>query len=152
MFFGISPLLRVVFFTAYLLPIRDEADFVFRVKLADAIVSVTDNEHEQNVLASIVRYESNYVERLSAPNCQCKKHECDGGRAKGSWQIIPYTRQEKGMLCISLEDDARIALGRIRESERACSMLPEQERLSVYTRGSCQNLEGRRLSRIRWQK
>lgn len=150
MFISITPIVRVVMVTLALLPIKTYDELLFRYKIADAIVSVTDNEHEQNTLASIARYESDYIERIS--RCECKKHECDGGRAKGSWQIIPYNRKERERLCVSLEDDARIAVERIRESERACSMLPREEQLAVYTRGSCNNLEGRRLSKIRWLK
>lgn len=152
MFFNISPVFRVVGVMVSLLPIRDDQDLLFRIRLADAIVSVTDDQHEQNLLASIARYETDYIERLASPRCECKKNECDGGRARGSWQIIPYNRKEKERLCVSLEDDARVALERIRESKRACNMLPREEQLAVYTRGSCKNLEGRRLSKIRWLK
>lgn len=152
MFHMMYPVLRLVLLSIEMLDIRDEADMAFRYKLSSAIASVTADEHEQNVLMSIARWESNFWERIAAPNCTCRKNECDGGRAKGSWQIIPYNRTEKAQLCVSLEDDAKLALGRIRESERACWANPANERLALYARGTCQTEEARRLSRVRWIK
>lgn len=142
--------LRLVIFSLSLLQSRGEDDVGFRFQLAVAIVSVTSDQHEQNVLMSIARWETNYIERLASPRCECKRNECDNGRAKGSWQIIPYNKEESTRLCVSLEDDARIALARIRESESACRHLPANERLAVYTRGNCTSEIGRKLSRIRW--
>lgn len=136
-----------------LLPMRNvDEELSFRIELAKAIVSVTSDEHEQNLLVSIARHETRFIERLAAPNCICKKNECDGGRAKGTWQIIPYNKVEREQLCVSLEDDARLALERIHESELYCRHLPENERLAIYARGSCSSEEGRKLSRIRWIK
>lgn len=142
---------KLVLLSLSLLPVQNAEELQFRWKLADSIVSVTENGHYQRVLMSIARWESNYIERLSSPNCECRKNECDNGRAKGSWQIIPYVG-EKDMLCKSLEQDAALALTRIIESERACYKYPANEGLAVYTRGNCKSVEGRRLSKVRWVK
>jgi hypothetical protein len=133
-----------------LMPARNDADIAFRYRMAQAIVSVTDDPHEQRLLASIAKWESSYEPRLASPSCTCKRGECDGGRALGSWQIIARTSAERRRLCVSLEEDARVALERVRESVRYCRRLPETERLAIYARGSCLSAKGRRLSRLRW--
>ncbi len=150
MFFALAKIIRVVTLSLWLLPAQSDADLAFRYKFATAVVAVTDDEHEQNLLTSIARYESNYIERIS--RCECHGKECDSGRAKGAWQVIPYATEDKTQYCVSLEDDARLALGRIRESEAACAYLPSNERLAAYARGRCDSKEGKRLSRIRWVK
>jgi len=118
-------------------------DWSHRLRIAEAIVAVTDDVEEQLTLAKIARYESAY--RLDVADC----------RVKGSvgevtaWQILARSREERASLCVSLEADARLALARVRESTRACRQLPREERLAIYTRGSCSSAEGRKLSRHR---
>ncbi len=43
----------------------------------------------------------------------------------------------------------RVVLRMARESFRACRALPVEERLAVYARGSCDSVEGQKLSRTR---
>lgn len=141
-----SAITSLVWFMLSLVPGRSMDDWLFRYQLADAITSVTDDEHEQRLLAKIASQESNYVRRIA--QCRCRKDECDGGRAKGVFQVIPRNRVEHEQLCVSLESDVRLALERVRESVRACGNGPSG--LAVYARGRCDSTDGRRLSRQRW--
>lgn len=136
--------LRVLVFMLRLLVQRDDADVVFRQELADAIVAVTADQHEQNLLASIARWESTYRRDVA----ECRKKGAAGEVT--AWQILARGDAERASLCISLEGDARIALARIRESLKACAALPAAEQLAAYARGRCSSVEGRRLSRVRW--
>jgi len=138
--------LRVLLFTLRVLVQRDDADIAFRLDLASAIVLATGDEHEQDLLASIARYESNYRVDVA----ECRKRGAAG--EVSAWQIIARSDAERARLCVSLAGDARVALERIRESVRACAHLPAPERLAVYARGRCSSVEGRRLSRVRWAK
>ncbi len=136
------PVFRVFALTAALLQPKEE-ELPFRWELASAIVAVTDDVHEQNLLAKIARFESSYVERIA--RCDCKKHECDKGRSYSSWQLL-----DKPQACESTESAARIALEMVRESVKLCHFLPANERLSLYARGTCLSDRGRQLSKIRW--
>lgn len=135
---------RVVLVMLELLPARDAADLVLRWRLAHAIVAVTSDAHEQDLLASIARHESRFDEDVVA----CRRVGAAGDRT--AWQIVTRNLAELLVLCRSLEDDAAIALDRVRESVRACRHLPPAERLAVYARGRCSSTEGQRLSRVRW--
>lgn len=139
-------MLRVLLFTLRLLAHRTEDDLAYRTELSAAIVAVTDNEQEQNQLAKLARFESNY--RRDVGECR-KKGEVGEVTA---FQILARSDAERARLCVSLESDARVALARIRESVSACRDLPVDERLAVYTRGRCSSVEGRRLSRVRYAR
>lgn len=143
-----SKLYVLIAFTYQLLGITSWEEFIFRARLVDAVASVTDDENEQKQLLSLARYETGYHERLAAPRCECRKNECDSGRAMGTWQIIPRSKLEKESLCQTLEGDARLALARVHETRRACRNLPESERLAIWYRGSCNSEEGKRMSKI----
>lgn len=136
--------LPILLFMLLEIPSRGDSDIAFRARLADAISQVTIDVQEQRQLARLARYESSYVERLAAPTCLCLPHECDAGRAKGSWQHLARTCPK------TLVIDARVALSHVRTSVRLCSHLPKEERLAVYARGTCDSPEGKRLSRIRY--
>ena len=136
--------LRVLLFMLRLLSHRGDDDVSLRLDLAAAIVSVTDDEHEQNLLASIARWESFYRRDVA----ECRKKGAAGEVTV--WQILARSDAERALLCVSLVSDARVALARVRESLAACAALPAPERLSAYARGRCSSVEGRRLSRVRW--
>ncbi len=138
--------LHVLFFTLRLLASRGDDDLALRHELSAAIVAVTDDPQEQRQLAKIARFESSYDRDVA----ECRRKGAAG--EVSAWQIIARGAEERSRLCVSLEGDARIALGRVRESVRACMHLPADERLSVYARGKCASVEGRRLSRIRYAK
>lgn len=140
----------LVLFTIALMPFNGLNELMFRYKIVDAVTTVTDDETEQRQLLSLARYETGFHERLAAPNCECHKGECDGGKARGTWQIIPRGRDEKAKLCISLVDDAAIALVRLRETVRACRRSPSNERFAIWYRGRCDSEEGKKMSKISW--
>jgi hypothetical protein len=127
-----------------LLPTRGPADLGYRIELAEAAASVTDDLQEQLLLVAIPRWESSY--RRDVGECRRKGPQGE----LGAWQILPRSDGERRSLCASLAGDARVALARIRESLKTCAALPAEERLAVYTRGSCSSVDGRRLSRVRW--
>jgi hypothetical protein len=127
-----------------LLPSAGAEDLTYRTELAAAVVAVTDDAQEQALLTSIARWESNY--RRDVGECRRKGPQGE----LGPWQILARSDAERGLLCVSLEADARVALSRVRESLKACAALPAPERLAVYARGRCTSVEGRRLSRVRW--
>ena len=139
-------MLPILLFTLRLLASTGDDDLAFRTDLSSAIVAVTDDAQEQRQLAKLARFESNY--RRDVGECRRK----GGAGEVTSFQILARSDAERARLCISLEGDARIALARIRESVAACRALPVEERLSVYARGSCHSVEGRRLSRVRYAK
>ncbi len=123
---------------------RWEAEAGYRLRLASAIVAVTDDLEEQLTLARIPRFESSYREDVGT---------CLVVGAAGevtAWQILARGRAERAGLCVTLVDDARLALARVRESTRACRHLPRDQRLAIYTRGRCDSVEGRRLSQHRY--
>ncbi len=136
--------LRVLLFTFALLPADDMTTARTRWRLASAIVSATIDRTEQDLLASIARHESLFERAV----VDCETFGVAGDR--GAWQVVPLSLAEGLALCVSYEQDARIALDRARQSVRACRHLPPPERLAVYARGRCDSVEGRRLSRVRW--
>lgn len=70
----------------------------------------------------------------------------DNGRARSAWQVHPRSREEAEALCGSLEEGARVALDRVRESVRACGQGPRA--LALYASGSC--VRGTKISARRW--
>lgn len=135
---------RIVVVTLGFQAARDDADLALRRDLAAAIVTVTRDPNEQDLLASIAWHESHFDREVVT----CRRVGAAGDRT--AWQIVTRNLAELLLLCRSLEDDAAIALERVRESLRACRELPPPERLAVYARGRCSSEEGRRLSRVRW--
>ncbi len=133
--------LRVVVFMASMLPSEDDET---RWQIARAIVGASWDVREQNLLATIARHESRF-ERAVA-NCEIMGVAGD----RSAWQVVPLSLAEGLALCVSYEQDARIALDRARQSIHACRAYPPAERLAVYARGRCDSVEGRRLSRMRW--
>jgi hypothetical protein len=136
----------LVEYMAELLPPTARDDRAYRVELAAAIVSVTDDPWERRQLAKIPRFESNYRRDVGECRVLGKVGEM------GAWQVLPRSHAERETLCVSLEGDARLALERVRESIRICARERDAFKLSLYARGSCTSDEGRRLSAVRWEK
>lgn len=140
---AMSMLPVLLFMLRLLAPLGDD-DLLFRTELAAAIAAVTDDPQEQRQLAKIARFESSFRRDVA----ECRKRGTAGEVT--AFQVLARSDAERALLCVSLEGDARVALSRIRESVSACRTLPIEERLSVYTRGRCHSVEGRRLSRVRF--
>jgi len=132
-----------------ILPARGEADIRARWALADAIASATHEPDEQNVLVAVALRESNF-----AP---AAKGDFHGGKATSfcAFQLhLPNgSRTAEGWSGEDVSTDVtkctQAALRRVRDSQRACSFLPKEERLAVYARGRCDSDDGKRLSRDR---
>ncbi len=136
--------LWLVLLTIFLLPIRNADDYALRWELAEAAQAATDDLQEQALLVAIPRWEAAYRRDVFA----CVKRG-SAGEVSG-WQILARSDAERKRLCVSYAQDAVVALERIRESRAACRHLPPSEQLSIFTRGLCSSVEGRRLSRHRW--
>lgn len=134
--------LALALYMHWLLPAQP-ADWPHRLALAAAIVAATDDPAEQLVLARIPRWEASYREDVA----RCTVRGAAG--EVSSWQILPRSSVERAGLCHSLEEDAVVALARVRESRAACRNLPWSDQLALYARGRCDSEEGRRLSRHR---
>lgn len=136
--------LRVFLFMLRILPAIPHEDMTLRWGIASACVSATSDQTERYVCAKIARFESQYREDVA----RCEKKGSAGEVT--AWQILPRSPEDRDRLCRSLDEDAVVAIERVRESRRACRHLPTAEQLAIYTRGSCTSVEGRRLSRVRW--
>ncbi len=141
-------ILRLVLFSLRLLPLAPDADrdaeIAYRFELATACFRATEDRTERFICMKIPRYESNYREDIGRCKVLGKAGE------KSAWQIIPRGAVENARLCRSLDEDAVFALERIRESRTACAHMPASEQLGIYTRGRCDSVEGKRLSKHRW--
>ena len=123
---------------------RYDADLAYRAELVQACVAATEDRSERYLCAKIPRFESSY--RIDVGRCEVK----GAAGELTAWQIIPRNAAERARLCHSLEEDAAVALERIRESRAACRHLPKEEQLALYARGDCGSVEGRKLSRHRF--
>ena len=121
-----------------------DALLTFRVALAEACATATDDRTERYTCMQVARFESNYREDVG----RCQKKGAAGEVT--TWQIIPRSAAEASRLCVSLVEDARVHLERVRESRAACRHLPKNEQLALYARGSCASAEGKKLSRHRF--
>ena len=122
-------------------PLRSAADLDARTYVAAAIVQVTDDVSEAATLMRLGWTESRYVPKVG----RCAR----GVTAGGFFQVVGREPEEWRRACGSVEDQAWLALERVRESRAACAHLPEPEQLAIYTRGRCASRAGRVLSRER---
>ena len=116
----------------------------YRLELVNACVEATEDRSERYLCVQIARFESSFREDVG--RCQIIGKAGD----RSAWQIVPRSAAESERLCVTLADDARFAMERVRESRAACRRLPKQEQLSLYARGDCASAEGRKLSRHRF--
>lgn len=144
LFFISVETVRLLLFTLRLLPAPTDVELAYRVELAEACTAATTNKTERYLCAKIPRFESLY--RIDVGRCEVK----GAAGELSAWQILPRNVVEKERLCKTLEEDARFAIERIRESRAACRHLPTEEQLALYARGRCDSEEGRKLSRTRW--
>ena len=143
---------QLLAYTLILLPIqvpvgaqgKGDAEMMYRLELVTACAEATDNRTERYICAKIARFESSYREDVG--RCEVKGKEGE----VTAWQIIPRNAAEKARLCVSLVEDARVMIERVRESRAACHHLPKSEQLALYTRGSCSSPDGRKLSTHRF--
>jgi hypothetical protein len=143
-------ILALLLLTLRLLPVTEvssagwESAIRYRLEIAEACFGATEDRTERYLCAKIPRFESSYREDVG----RCLVRGAAGELT--AWQILPRGFVDRARLCRSLEEDAIVAVERIRESRSACRRLPNAEQLSLYARGSCVSEEGRRLSRHRW--
>jgi hypothetical protein len=149
--FAASQKLYVLLATVSLVPIRSVDDAVYRLDIVDAIVSATDDEHEQSLLVLIGARESGY--RRDVGTCQADalgptRGGVDGGPARGVWRIVARSPRERATVCDEPSQQALLALVRVRESLHLCRHLAPADRLGIYTNGRC--ISNNVHSRFRW--
>ena len=121
-----------------------DAAIAYRFEIATACFNATEDRTERYVCMKIPRFESNYREDVG--RCAIK----GAAGEVTAWQILPRGAADAARLCRSLDEDAVVAVERIRESRKACAHLPPSEQLGTYARGRCDSADGKRLSRHRW--
>lgn len=111
-----------------------------------AVTDVTSDPGEVETLIKIARWESGGF-RKDVATCKVKG---DHGMAHGLWQVHPWSMQEAKDLCGSFEKQARIALGRVRQSQAMCKKkgMKGSDLLTGYTRGYC--FKGGKAAKLRW--
>lgn len=124
-------------------PAYDRA-LAYRLELVSACEEATEDRSERYICTKVARFESAYREDVGRCALKGKEGEVT------AWQIIPRSKDERARLCVSLVEDARFMLERVRESRAACQRLPKQEQLALYARGSCDSVDGKKLSRHRF--
>jgi hypothetical protein len=103
-----------------------EAGAARYVSIAEDIAAVTRERSAQALLVAIAVHESGL--RLDIDTGATLG---DGGRAKGLWQLQGTPEG------LTRREQARIALGRVQRSFRACAGNAERFRLAAYASGSC---------------
>ncbi len=144
---GLTVLALVLWTLNLLAPVSPStwwAEMDYRMRMAQAVVAVTGDPEEQLTLMTIPRWESNYREDVG----QCLVVGPQGEVT--AWQILPRSKAERELLCVTMEADARVALARVRESVRTCRHLAPELRLALYARGRCSSVDGQRFSRHRY--
>lgn len=109
-----------------------------------AIVTVTADDWEAETLTRIAWWESGF--RKEYVTCTVVN-----GKARGAYQVVPFTRSEVLDACSSdFEIQTRLALGRIRSSRQQCERLGFRgsDVISAYTTGKCQRNDP--FSRVRF--
>jgi hypothetical protein len=112
--------------------------------LLKAIVFTTADDWEAETLVKIAWWESGF--RKEYVNCVTIN-----GKARGAFQVIPFTYGETLDACSSLyEIQAKLALGRLRSSRTQCERagFRGSDVISVYTTGKCQR--GESFARVRF--
>ena len=123
---------------------KGDAELRYRLELVTACFEATEDRTERYICTKVARFESFYREDVG--RCRVKG---EAGEVT-AWQIIPRSKAERERLCVSLLEDAKFHLERVRESRGACRHLPKQEQLALYARGNCTSDEGKKLSRHRF--
>lgn len=114
--------------------------------VVSGVVSVTSDYPEIETLIRIARWESGGF-RKDVGSCKVKG---DHGQAYGWFQVHPWSRQEAKELCGTTQQQATIALKRVRESKRMCSQMgfKGSDLLTGYTRGHC--YKDGKAAKLRW--
>lgn len=113
--------------------------------MSSAIVEATQLPWEMETLARIARWESSL--RKEVVNCVVLGKLGE----RGAFQVIPRSHSEGVDLCSTdLAKQARVALGRVRESKLICERqgLRGADVLGVYTHGRC--VRGNRFAALRF--
>lgn len=101
------------------------------------------------VLLGIGTHESGWAPDVQAGKCyRLGGHwrRCDGGRAKGPWQVLASAK-EGAAWATDVRLGAGVALRQARRSWNTCGHLEPALRWASYARGRCDDPDGQRLSR-----
>lgn len=139
-------ILRLFLLMLDLADTRGDADVLYRLDLARAIVIATDDVREQEVLTRLAWFESSF--RRSVARCAVRG---DRGRSLGVFQIQPsgeHPARDAVSACASLPEQAALALAYVRRSAAACPRNVGAMQLAMYVSGTCNR--GVREARARW--
>jgi hypothetical protein len=139
--------LRLFLVMVSLLSIRGEKDYSYRWQLAEAIVGVTDDEHEQDVMARLAYYEGGF--RRAVARCEIKG---DNGKSKGFGQVQPMSSADDKKACGPLPGQAELVLSYIRRSAEQCPKNEGAAKMNLYVSGRCfpNAKKGLREAQLRW--
>ncbi len=135
--------LRVFLVMLGLTPLRGERDTLYRWALAEAIVSATDDEHEQDVLARLAWFESGF--RRAVARCEVKG---DRGKSHGVFQVQPMSPADAKEACGDLPTQAALALRYVHRSAEMCPKAEGAWKLALYVSGRCDR--GYAAAKARW--
>lgn len=116
------------------------------VDIAWDIASVSSNKRDAALLVAVAIKESGLARDVDLGPCdpaRVRLGQCDAGRAKTLWQLQAVDGWP------DRREAARMALKRLRHSEKRCRDLPAEERLAAYAAGTCTSSAGRKISRDR---
>lgn len=112
--------------------------------ILNAIVAVTTDDWEAETMTKIAWYESGF--RKEYVSCTIVN-----GKARGAFQVVPFTRSEVLDACSSnFEIQAKLAVYRLRSSRTQCERMGFRgsDVIGVYTTGKCQR--GEPFARVRF--
>ena len=124
----------------------EATDLTNRALVCHAILAATRDDREQRWLLVVAAEESTFRTRVL--DCAWRG---DGGKARGPWQVHARSAHEARALCAPDAESARIALGRILESEGRCRFGKPEHRHANYAGTSCASRAGRRISARRYE-
>jgi hypothetical protein len=106
-----------------------------------------------SALLGVANHESGFQPDVDIGPCyrgkDGKSPRCDGGRSVSMWQILTGG-EEREVFAHDRKAAARRALRSISRSMGACRKAPNEERLSAYAGGRCDNHMGQRRARELW--
>ena len=115
-------------------------------EVVEAVSSITADPSEAETLIKTARWESGGFRRDVA-TCKVKG---DHNQAYGLWQVHPRSKDEAKTMCSTIQDQALVALSRVRESVAMCESkgMKGSDLLGGYTNGTC--LKNNKFARLRW--
>lgn len=123
------------------LPNRPAAFDEHAPQIAHALAAVTRRAADAATLFSVGYFESGFLPRIQEGDC--RKAECDRGRARGFWQMHQDTAGAAWTDLLGMENTevgAQVAARKLRHGRRVCHS--ESGAISFYAVGTCFGWKG----------